>query len=179
MGDGLGLGLSLVSSLARLHGGRAAARSDGPGRGSEFSVHLPLAPAARAGEKRGSQRPAPGLARRILVVDDNHDAARSLAMLLSTLGHETRTAFDSQEAQETAAAFEPEVVLLDIGLPDVDGYDTCRRMRGHAWAQGALFVAVTGWGQDEDKLRALEAGFDAHLTKPVELRLLRELLASP
>lgn len=150
------------------------AESGGAGKGSEFSVRLPVA----TGELRGAEpaRPQAAAPRRVLIVDDNRDLALSLEMLLSRSGYEVRTAFDSQGALEVAAEQRPEVVLLDIGLPDVDGYETCRRLRALPWGREALLVAVTGWGLEEDERRALEAGFDRHLTKPVDPQVVRELL---
>ncbi len=174
---GLGIGLSLVRSLVEMHGGRVSARSDGPGKGSEFEVRVPVA------VDDGTARAAAGRARetvpsrRVLIVDDNEDAAVSLEMLLSRAGHEVRCTFDSRGALEAATGFGPEVILLDIGLPDLDGYETCRRLRADPGARDALLVAVTGWGQEEDRRRALDAGFDEHMTKPVDPAALRELLA--
>ena len=116
--------------------------------------------------------------RRILVVDDNRDAAASLVMMLSLLGHDTRTAHDGHEAVELAEAFRPDVILLDIGLPKLNGYDVCRRIRQNPWGQGMIIVAATGWGQDEDRRRSHEAGFDHHMVKPVDPAALDEILAS-
>jgi CheY-like chemotaxis protein len=165
---GLGIGLTLVRRLVELHGGRVEVESDGIGRGSEFIVRLPLArvgelhaPAAdaRAGEPRQS--------RRILVVDDNRDAADSLCMLLKSRGHDVRVAYDGLEAVGAAVTFNPDVVLLDIGLPKLSGHEAARRIRDSRGGD-VLIIAVTGWGQEEDRRRAKEAGFDHHLTKPVE-----------
>jgi PAS domain S-box-containing protein len=176
---GLGIGLSLVRGLVELHGGHVEAHSGGLGKGSEFIVRLPVMDVPA---ERKLQEPAANLAVadvrkwRLLVVDDNQDAADSLAMMLRMMGHETRTAYDGAEAIEAAAAFRPEVVLLDIGLPKMNGYDVARRMR-QCWGDGLALVALTGWGQEEDKQRALEAGFDHHLTKPVEATALEKLFA--
>ena len=176
---GLGIGLSLVRGLVELHGGHVEAHSGGLGKGSEFIVRLPVMDVP---PERKLQEPATDLAVadvrkwRLLVVDDNRDAADSLAMMLRMMGHETRTAYDGAEAIEAAAAFRPEVVLLDIGLPRMNGYDVAHRMRLR-WGDGLALVALTGWGQEEDKRRALEAGFDHHLTKPVEATALEKLLA--
>jgi CheY-like chemotaxis protein len=119
---------------------------------------------------------AAGAGRRVLVVDDNQDAADTLALLLELMGHQTRTAHDGLAALDAAAAFEPEVVLLDIGLPKMNGYDVCREMRRQPWGQRAFLVALTGWGQAEDQRKASEAGFDRHLVKPVEESVLQKLL---
>jgi CheY-like chemotaxis protein len=177
---GLGIGLALVRSLVEMHGGRIEAHSDGPGRGAVFAVHLPVLAArpAPAPQPR-DQHPAGTPARRILVVDDNRDGADSLAMMLRVLGHDTRTAYDGVQAIEAAEKYRPEVVLLDIGLPRMNGYEVCRHVREQAWGEGMLIVAVTGWGQDDDRRRSREAGFDHHLVKPVDPDRLLALLASP
>jgi PAS domain S-box-containing protein len=176
---GLGIGLSLVRRLVEMHGGTVEAQSGGIGKGSEFIVRLSVVetqvqPGERAaqGEKHQS-----GPKRRILVVDDNRDAADSMAMMLSMTGHETRTAYDGLEAVQAAAGFQPDVVLLDIGLPKMNGYEAARHIRQQTWGKGMALFALTGWGQEEDKRRALEAGFDHHLTKPVEATFLEKLLA--
>jgi signal transduction histidine kinase/ActR/RegA family two-component response regulator len=177
---GLGIGLSLVRGLVELHGGRVEARSGGPGRGSEFVVRLPVVDAPLP---HGPQQPAEGpredggRKRRILVVDDNRDAADSLALMLQMMGHETRTAYDGVAAVEAAAKFRPEVVVLDIGLPKRNGYEAARQIRRQGWGEALVLIALTGWGQEEDKRRALEAGFDHHLTKPVDAADLERLLA--
>jgi PAS domain S-box-containing protein len=176
---GLGIGLSLVRALVRLHGGSVAAHSDGLGRGSRFTVRLPVATEAPAvATESSSQPPAHGAARRILVVDDNRDSAETMAILLGLKGHAVRTAHDGVQAIETAQRFRPEVVLLDIGLPGGDGYEVARRLRSEAGLVGARLVATTGWGYPEDKRRAREAGFDLHLTKPVDMTQLERLLGS-
>jgi CheY-like chemotaxis protein len=175
---GLGIGLALVKSLVEMHGGSVAVHSDGPGAGSEFVVRLPVhhhepTPAAEAVD----QFPAP-VSRRILIVDDSRDAADSLALLLGLSGHEVRTAHDGPAALEAAQAFKPVVVLLDIELPGgVSGYDLAPRLRQLAGLEKSLLVALTGYGQEEDKQKALEAGFDAHMVKPTDLDALLALLA--
>jgi PAS domain S-box-containing protein len=177
---GLGIGLSLVRGLVELHGGAIKARSGGPGRGSEFTVHLPIVdePAETPREPTpGGEQVRSGGKLRILVVDDLRDAADSMAMMLRTLGHETSTAYDGLEAVQTAAAFRPHVVLLDIGLPKMNGYDAARHIRNEPWGGNVALVALTGWGQEEDKRRSVEAGFDHHLTKPVAPATLEKLLA--
>jgi signal transduction histidine kinase len=177
-GGGLGIGLTLARRLVEMHGGRLEARSDGAERGSEFSVRLPLAvrPTREATLEREQEGELPSR-RRILVVDDNRDAAEMLAIMLGAWGQETRVAHDGREALAVAGAFQPDIVLLDIGLPDLDGYEIGRRLRTEPWGQRALLVAVTGWGQESDLERSRHAGFDRHLVKPVVPRVLRELIA--
>lgn len=177
---GLGIGLALVRLLVELHGGTVEAMSEGYDRGSEFVVRLPaLADAAAPGWKEVAE---PGeqavVARRVLVVDDNVDSAESLAMLLRLGGHEIETAYDGIQAVESAERFKPDLILLDIGLPRLDGYDAAVRIRERTNGRGVVLVAVTGWGQDEDRRRTREAGFDAHLTKPVDMAALSRLLAT-
>jgi PAS domain S-box-containing protein len=176
---GLGIGLALVKGLVEMHGGTIEAHSAGTGQGSTFIVRLPAAPDPPQAEKPLT---APGRAeadrRRVLVVDDNRDAAASLAMMLSLMGHDIRTAQDGLEAVELAEAFVPDVLLLDIGLPKLNGYDACRRIREQPWGKNIFIVAVTGWGQEEDRRRSQEAGFDQHLVKPVDQAPLERLLAS-
>jgi PAS domain S-box-containing protein len=178
---GLGIGLALTRRLAEMHGGAVEARSDGVDRGSEFTVRLPLA-APPPGQEAGERRPAPvrgaGLRRRILVVDDNRDAGDSLGMILRHLGADVRVARDGDEALEAFAAYAPAVVLLDIGMPGMDGYEVARRMRALNPGRPSALVALTGWGQEEDRRRAREAGFDHHLVKPAELHDIQALLAS-
>ncbi|MDY3562419.1 PAS domain S-box protein [Gemmata sp. JC673] len=178
---GLGIGLSLVKGLVEMHGGTVEARSDGEGRGSEFVVRLPVAAAGGAPEGgRGSgpadeARPA---ARRVLVVDDNADAADSLAQLLKILGNEVRTAYDGEAGVAAAAAFRPHLVFLDIGMPKVNGFEACRRIRAEPWGDGVTLVALTGWGQNDDRRKTAAAGFDHHLVKPVEYATLTKLMAT-
>lgn len=177
---GLGIGLSLVRGLVELHGGTSEARSAGSGKGSEFIIRLPLSgeslPYAVA-KAAAADKAAGGRKHRILVVDDNRDSADSLAKMLRMTGHETLTAYDGLEAVQTAAAYRPEVVLLDIGLPKMNGYEAARHIREQPWGRGMALIALTGWGQEEDKRRALDAGFDHHFTKPVEPAALERLLA--
>lgn len=175
---GLGVGLGLVKALVEQHGGTVAARSDGLGMGSEFTVRLPMAsgPAApRPASALTAPARAPGC--RVLVVDDSLDAARSLARLLRLGGHEVRTAHDGPAAVDAFVEFAPEVVFLDIGMPIMDGYEVARRIRALPSKPPVLLVAVTGWGQEEDRRRSRAAGIDVHLVKPVEPDQLRELLA--
>jgi PAS domain S-box-containing protein len=176
---GLGIGLTLVRSLVEMHGGTVDVYSEGAGRGSEFTVRLPLA--AASAEPAGPGVSSPGgtraSRRRVLVVDDNRDSAAMLSMLLGQSGHEIHLAFDGVEGLEAAARFRPDVILLDIGMPRLNGYDACRRIRALPGCGSALIVAMTGWGQQEDRRRSAEAGFDAHLVKPLDPHALRELLA--
>jgi PAS domain S-box-containing protein len=177
---GLGIGLTLVKRLVEMHGGSVAAFSEGPGRGSEFVVRLPVLTEGRTAE---APEPAaermPAAARRILVVDDNLDSAASLALLLKMTGHETHTAHDGPAAIEAAERFSPDVILLDIGLPKLNGYEVARRIREQPWGQNMVLVALTGWGQEEDRVKSKDAGFDAHMVKPVDYDTLMKLLASP
>jgi two-component system CheB/CheR fusion protein len=177
---GLGIGLTLVRSLVEMHGGAVAAHSDGPGQGSEFIVRLPMVEQEQADPE--SQVPGADSAeatqrRRILVVDDNRDSAISLGMMLKIMGNEIRTAHDGLAAIDAAAKFLPDIILLDIGLPKLNGYEACRLIREQPWSQGMMIVALTGWGQDEDRRRSAEAGFNHHLVKPVDIGVLQTLLA--
>lgn len=174
---GLGIGLTLVKRIVEMHDGTVTAQSDGIGKGSEFVVRLPArtAEATPSGASRLSRAGAAS-ACRVLVVDDNEDSAASLAMLLETVGHQVRTAHDGEEALAAAEDFRPDVAFLDIGLPRMNGYEVAERIRGHAWGRGMTLIALTGWGQDSDRLRSKEAGFDRHLVKPVDPTTLLELL---
>ncbi len=175
---GLGVGLAIAKRLVELHGGSITAFSEGYGRGSEFVIRLPIVlTAAKAQKEDDGQPPQPTDRLRILVVDDNVDAASSLAMMLKMMGNEVRTAHDGLEAVETALAFRPDAILLDIGMPKLNGYDACRRIREHPWDRPVTIIALTGWGQEEDKCRSREAGFDYHLVKPIEPATLEKLLA--
>jgi len=190
---GLGIGLTLVHRLVEMHGGTVEARSDGPGKGSEFIVCLPLGVDVNDQEPEGrtdgrtegrtegrmdDERAVAAVTRRILVVDDNWDSAESLVMFLRMLGNDVHTAHDGLEAVEVAATFRPDVVLLDIGLPRLNGYEAARQIREKSGTGEIVLVAVTGWGQDEDRRRSREAGFDYHLTKPVDFDALQRLLAA-
>lgn len=177
---GLGVGLTIVRSLVELHGGSIEARSPGPGQGSEFIVRLPLYPSKTRTEKTGSLRgPAaspPGRVRRVLIVDDNRDGADTLAELIGEWGYEARTAYDAVAALDLAAEQHPEVVLLDIGMPEMNGYEVAAALRAIPGMDGVALVAVTGYGTEEDRRRARDAGFDAHLVKPVDPEEVRQLL---
>jgi PAS domain S-box-containing protein len=176
---GLGIGLALVKSLVALHGGQVRARSEGPGRGSVFEVTLPLlaesAPVAGKPAEDGSGARTSG-GRRILVVDDNADAATSLGELLAALGHEVCVRFDGKSALDEIGAFGPEVLVLDIGLPDIDGYELARRLRGEPVTAAARYLALTGYGQAHDRTLARAAGFDHHFVKPVDIAALQAVL---
>jgi signal transduction histidine kinase/ActR/RegA family two-component response regulator len=181
---GLGIGLALVRRLVEMHGGEITVSSSGTGQGSEFIVRLPGLPTASANEESRPSREndTTGLAplrRRILAVDDSADAADSLALLLRVQGHDVRVAYEGTTALRIATEFQPDVVLLDIGLPRLDGYEVGRRLREQAGGDHFLLVALTGYGQDEDRQRSAAAGFDAHLVKPVDLATLGQLLSVP
>ncbi|MFO0955994.1 MAG: ATP-binding protein [Isosphaeraceae bacterium] len=190
---GLGIGLTLVRKLTEMHGGRVDASSEGYGLGSEFTVRLPLAPSHRVGpvprpvsgpvadrppEGEG-QPPTPARRSRILVVDDNADAARSLALLLELIGHEARFVHDGPAAIEAAREYRPEFVLLDIGLPGLDGYQVAAALRRDESHRDAVIVAISGYGQDEARRRAKAAGFDHHLVKPLDFDALIHLIDQP
>jgi PAS domain S-box-containing protein len=177
---GLGVGLALARGLVALHGGRVEARSDGPGRGSEFIVRLPTgAPALEVSQLEvRADGPATDAGLKILVVDDSQDAADTCATVLELSGHEVQTAYSGRRALELARTFRPHALLLDIGLPDVNGYELARTIRAAPWGGGMVLIAVTGWGQGKDRRRALEAGFDHHLTKPIAAETLESLLQS-
>jgi two-component system CheB/CheR fusion protein len=172
---GLGIGLTLVSRLVHLHGGSVSVTSAGAGQGSEFQVRLPLLKGGKVAAVEPTNRRA-SVKRRVLVVDDNVDAAQTLATLMRLWGHEAQTAYAGPAALEAAAAKPPEVVVLDIGLPGLDGYEVAEKLRQLPGMRKALLVALTGYGHDEDRRRALQAGFDVHLTKPADPEALQELL---
>jgi PAS domain S-box-containing protein len=173
---GLGIGLTLVRSLVEMHGGTVEARSAGMKQGSEFIVTLPLVQPPSATTSTPATAQASKARRRVLIVDDNRDAADSMAMMLEVNGHQTRTAYDGLEALAVANDYRPDVILLDIGMPRLNGYDTARQLREQPWAKDVILFALTGWGQEEDRRRSLEAGFNYHLTKPVDPTTLDELL---
>jgi PAS domain S-box-containing protein len=176
---GLGIGLTIAQRLVEMHGGSVEARSEGLGKGSEFVIRLPIhSPAEEEPKKPGVSQVRSSSQRRVLVADDNRDAALSLAMVLKLKGNETATAHDGVDAVAVAAAFDPDVILLDIGMPKLNGFDAARRIRQETWGKNVVLVAVTGWGQEDDRKRSAAAGFDLHLTKPVDPVALEELLAS-
>ena len=179
---GLGIGLALTQQLVEMHGGSVKANSEGLGRGSEFEVRLPLALASSAQAQEHDAGSGAALASgaplRILIADDNQDAAATLAMLLELMGHTVRDVHDGEAAVQATAEFKPEVVLLDIGMPKLNGYEACRRIRALPGGSGLILVAVTGWGQPGDRNASQEAGFDQHLVKPVDPAALADLLAT-
>jgi PAS domain S-box-containing protein len=175
---GLGVGLALVERLVKLHGGSVSAYSSGLGKGSQFTIRLPVLQTHRAPAPEPRAAPAaPEKHCRILVVDDNTDSADSLAMLLHMLGHEVKTANDGASALEAAVEFRPDVAILDIGLPKVSGYDLAKQIREQPWGRDVVLVALTGWGQEQHRRRSAESGFNHHLTKPVEFDVLQQILA--
>ena len=175
---GLGIGLMLVKNLVEMHDGMVEVYSAGLGQGSEFVVRLPiLVETAKPPPEPTVSEPTPPTSRLILVVDDNRDSAESLAMLLKLMGNKTHTAYDGLEAVEAAATVRPDVILLDIGLPKLNGYEACRRIREQPWGKNMVLVALTGWGQEEDRQKSREAGFDGHIVKPVDHAALTKLLA--
>jgi CheY-like chemotaxis protein len=177
---GLGIGLTVVQKLAEIHGGSVVARSEGVDRGSEFVVSLPLArrPSEAATEARPGERPAVR-GSRILVVDDSVDTAQGMVRLLKLLGNEAIAVHDGRAAVDAACTFRPDFVLLDIGLPGMDGYRVASALRRDVRSKDAVLIAVTGYGQDEDRRRAIAAGFDHHLVKPVDLDSLIPLIGRP
>jgi PAS domain S-box-containing protein len=176
---GLGIGLALVKGLTESHGGTVKVFSAGVGKGSSFVVRLPVSHCVPVREKPSLTNGAAfGPRRRILVVDDNRDGASSLSMLLSVMGHDTLIAHDGLEGVELAEAFRPDLIVLDIGLPKLNGLDACRRIREQPWAKNVVIAAATGWGQDEDRRRSEEAGFDHHFVKPVDAAALGSLAAN-
>lgn len=175
---GLGIGLTLVRSLVEMHGGSVSASSGGPGQGSEFVVRLPLLAAPAPALAAAVPDTAGSVSRRVLIVDDNKDAAKTLAMLMKLAGHETHTCFDGPSALEAAHSFRPEVVLLDIGLPGMNGYVVAEHLRQDSGVSDAVLIALTGYGAEEDRRRSQEAGFDHHFVKPVSYPQLKSLLDS-
>jgi PAS domain S-box-containing protein len=177
-GTGLGIGLALVKNLVEMHGGTVEAHSAGLGHGSEFVVRLPITHEAPQPQPRtpADETCATRMARRVLVVDDNRDAAESLALLLKLSGHDAYIAHDGLEAVAKAIQLSPDLILLDIGLPKINGYEAARRIREQARGKSPVLVALTGWGQDADRQRSRDAGFDAHIVKPIDAQVLANLL---
>jgi CheY-like chemotaxis protein len=170
---GLGIGLSIVKALIEMHGGTVRAASEGAACGSTFTIRLPRISLPEAVEP--PHRPGPAVRRRVLIVDDNVDAADSLAMLLKIDGHEAETAYSASSALEAIERLRPEIVLLDVGLPQIDGYEIARRLRTNNTVPGIRLIALTGYGRDEDRERARLAGFDGHLLKPADMDALQQL----
>lgn len=177
--SGLGIGLTLVKRLVEMHDGEIAAHSEGPGHGSEFVVRLPAFDEASTSQPQleASSEIVATAPRRILVVDDNRDSAMSLALLLKMTGNDVQTAHDGLEALQKAENYQPDLILLDIGLPKLNGYAACRQIREQPWGKDITIVALTGWGQEEDRRKSKEAGFDSHLVKPVDHAALVQILA--
>lgn len=176
--SGLGIGLTLVKNLVEMHGGSVQVQSDGEGLGSEFLIRLPILEVpAPVTNPASSLQSRTAHTRRVLVVDDNRDAATSLSMVLELSGFETQIAYDGLQAVATAEAFLPDVLLLDIGLPKLNGYEVARHVRAEAWGASMLLIALTGWGQLEDRKKSKAAGFDLHLVKPVDIDELMKLLS--
>jgi CheY-like chemotaxis protein len=175
---GLGIGLTLVRRLAELHGGRASGKSEGTNKGSEFTVRLPAVPAPSS-SMEARAKPAERQRLSVLVVEDNPDARETLQLILEIAGHRVEVAADGATGLEKALALQPEVALVDVGLPRMDGYEVARRIRASRGIRRPYLVALTGYGAPEDRERALEAGFDAHLVKPVDPETLNQVLARP
>jgi CheY-like chemotaxis protein len=176
---GLGIGLTLVKSLVDMHGGRVEVYSEGSNRGSEFRVHLPVAvdmPVAMPAPVQTGGEATTQFRRKVLIVDDNQEAAITLSIVVRMFGSEVRTAGDGQEGIQAAAEFLPDVILMDLRMPGMNGYEAVRHIRRQSWGEQMLIVALTGWGQDEDRQRTREAGFDHHLVKPVESSELQKVL---
>lgn len=181
---GLGVGLTLVKRIVELHGGTIEGRSEGLGKGSEFVVRIPVVNGPRRRGARPSEEATVAVAgngngaRRILVVDDDRDLATSLAMALASMGNEVRTAHDGAEALQIATEFRPDAVALDVSLPTMSGFDVVRQLREQTWGEKIITIALTGWSQDEVRQRALEAGFDHYVVKPVEAAMLTKLFGT-
>lgn len=173
---GLGIGLSLSRGLVELHGGRLDAHSEGAGRGSTFTLTLPIVHAAPDAADADAPARAPASVR-VLVVDDNVDAAQTLATMLELQGMDSRAAYGGREGLVVAEQWRPEVVVVDIGMPDMNGHEFVRRLRGQPWGEAILAIACTGWGQNEDRERARAAGFDHHLVKPIEPEAIAKIVA--
>lgn len=175
--NGLGIGLTLAKQLVELHGGKIEAHSEGLGKGSRFVIRLPISIDQTPPREVLQSSSLPGATGRILIVDDNLDSAKSLFEVLKLAGSETFVANDGEEAVKAAEQLRPDAILLDIGLPKLNGFDACRRIREHSWAESILIIALTGWGQEDDRRKSAEAGFDVHMVKPVNVAELLNLLA--
>jgi CheY-like chemotaxis protein len=179
-GGGLGIGLSLARRLVEMHGGSIEAHSGGIGKGATFTVRLPILEVSQPDSSKSpvltDASESPALKRRILVADDNRDVVESFQMMLRILGHEVQTALDGLEAIEKAEQFRPDVIVLDVGMPMLDGYETASRIRQRPWSRDVVLIAVTGWGNEKDKLKSAAAGFNVHLVKPVDATTILEAL---
>jgi CheY-like chemotaxis protein len=175
--SGLGIGLALARRLVEMHGGELIAASEGVGRGATFTVRLPMSAAAGAAEALSAPAASRAEALRVLVVDDNADVAETVGWLLDAIGHDFTIVHDGRVVLETAARLQPDVILLDLGLPVMDGYAVCRALRADPRFQKTQIIAQTGWGQDSDREKTAQAGFDSHLVKPVSLDRLETALA--
>jgi CheY-like chemotaxis protein/two-component sensor histidine kinase len=174
---GLGIGLMLVKRLVQMHGGTVRAHSEGQGKGSTFVVRLPVTDIQAAAPEPSASALSP-IARKVLVVDDNRDAVESMVAVLALEGHDVTAAYDGEEAIALGNQIRPQVVLMDIGMPGMTGHEACRRMRTLDWGEHATILALSGWGQEEDRRESMEAGFDAHLVKPVDMDVLLEMLST-
>jgi CheY-like chemotaxis protein/two-component sensor histidine kinase len=172
---GLGIGLSLAKGLVALHGGAIEAYSEGLGRGSQFRVRVPTQLTLNTDSATPVSTVLTAQRLKILVVDDNRDAAETLSLLLELKGHEVQQAYNGENAVQLAEQFRPQMVLLDLGMPKMNGYEACRQIRNHAWGAQMTLIAVTGWGQEDDRRKSTNAGFDGHLVKPVDPATLEEL----
>jgi CheY-like chemotaxis protein len=175
---GLGIGLTLAKSLVEMHDGTITVESPGVNRGTEFEVRLPVSNALAAADTRSERHDDVPSARRVLIVDDNVDAAKALSILIKSLGvRQVRTATSGAQALQIAAELRPEVILLDLKMPEMDGYEVARLLRQETWGKDILLVAVTGWGAEEHRRRSKDAGFDVHITKPADIAALEAVLA--
>jgi CheY-like chemotaxis protein len=171
---GLGIGLALVRAIMELHGGRAEAHSEGLGRGSTFTITLPAsALVERANPVEATSSDKQPSTFRVLIADDNVDGSKSLGMFLELSGHHVTLAHDGLSTLSTAERLRPQIIVLDIGMPGMNGYEVARELRKQSWAQDVLLIALTGWGQESDRAKAMEAGFDLHFTKPVDPSVLQ------
>ena len=179
-GAAVRIGLTLVKRLVEMHGGTVSVKSDGHGKGSEFKVCLPLVTALAASSNAMKAENSDEVTSicKILVADDNKDSAKTLAIILSFMGHDVQTANDGLEAVQLAESTCPDVILLDIGMPKLNGYEACRKIREKPWGKSTVIIALTGWGQDEDRRLSQEAGFTHHLVKPVDTIQLKQILAN-
>jgi signal transduction histidine kinase/CheY-like chemotaxis protein len=175
---GLGVGLALVKVIVELHGGSVIARSGGPGTGSEFVIRLPLTSSPGGRISGALAGPVESVSQRILIAEDGRDAADSFGLLLTMMGHEVEVVYDGEAAVTLAKEFQPDVIILDLGMPRLNGYDAARSIRGEPWGKEVFLIALSGWGQPEDRRRSTEAGFDRHLTKPVDPDVIGSVLST-